>query len=434
MGTIHLGQGANASLQNKINISIVFDYIRRRGRSYRAQIARDLELSAPAVSRAVDHLIQEGLVLQQGIIHNVAGKKPAGLEINTQKGCVIALDVFKEHLKISAADMSGQIIVQSRGKQYAPSTDVVGDLIHDLDDFLSHQESPGKEGEPNRLLPVQAIVIGLPAVINAGTGVVRSAYLYESLENLDLCSPLAERYGVDVYVENDVKLAALAENRIGEGRFHEKTVYIDISDGIAAGIILNNVIFRGARGFAGEIGYMMPFNSTIGPEPQSKTKGYLEEHASVEGIRRQAMEAVNRGEATILSAETDHETATITGAAVFEAALNGDALGNYLIRHSAELMTVAIINSVLVIDPDVVIIGGDIFEMPGVEDLFLQPIREKMSRLLPLEMPEVHLSSLAADSCLIGASLFGIDCYLNAEYPYRIGSDLSTALWQGSRS
>ena len=67
MRATDVARTADANLQNSINISIIFNYLRERGPSYRAQIARALNISLPAVSRAVENLIDHGYVVADGI-------------------------------------------------------------------------------------------------------------------------------------------------------------------------------------------------------------------------------------------------------------------------------------------------------------------------------------------------------------------------------
>lgn len=408
--------GANASVQSRINVSIVFNYLRGRQRSYRAQIARELGLSAPAVSRAIEQLTEKGYLVENGVVRSAGGKKATGVEINARKGSVIAVDPFKEHLKIAAFDLRGRILVKWKGRRYAESKDVAGDLIEDIDHFLALTADSTVAGGHTSLPEVCAICVGIPAAIDSSTGRVCGAYLYESLEGLDPKPQISDHYGIETFIENDVKLAALAENRLGEGKTHRNLVYVDVSDGIAAGIIVENQIVRGAAGFAGEIGYTLPSAHSL--DRSGVTKGYLENHASVEAMRTQAIAAIERGGTSSI---VDHSGGTldaITGEAVFEAANEGDEIASAIVKQSVDLLTHAVLNAVLVVNPEVVVIGGDIYEMPGVRDLFITPMRRKLNDLVPFSPPEITLSSLGADSSLLGAALFGVDSHLSKEYPY----------------
>ncbi|TVR70493.1 MAG: ROK family transcriptional regulator [Spirochaetaceae bacterium] len=418
MKTVSFQSAANPNVQNRINVSLIFNYLRHWGPAYRAHIARDLGLSPPAVSRAVENLVGSGYVLQSGTVTTGSGKKAPLYQINRGKGCVVAIDLFKEHMRIAAVDFSGQVLRKSLGSRYAESDDIQGDVIRDVDRFLA-------ESSDVDLPAVAALCLGVPAAIDRRTGRVTGAYLYNTLKNLDLVPVLSERYGVDVYVENDVKLAALAENRLGEGKEHRNLIYLDISDGIAAGIIVDNQILRGADGFAGEVGFMVP--STENLEYSTFTRGYLENVASVEAVRIQAVQAIQRGARSSLLESAQDDTDRISARMVFEAATAGDQLATNVINRAVDLITLAIFNLVLVLNPEIVVLGGDIYEMPGVRPLILDPIRARFSTMVPFTPPDITLSSLGNDLCLLGASLLGVDNCLNREYPFQIDNESALA-------
>jgi hypothetical protein len=110
---------------------------------------------------------------------------------------------------------------------------------------------------------------------------------------------MERRFDVRCYVENDVKLAAFAENRFGQGTRHRDLVYIDINDGIGAGIILDNRDRARSPGIRREIGYFLSAPSEM--EYTAVTRGYLENRASVEALGRSAAEAIRRGVKTVIS-------------------------------------------------------------------------------------------------------------------------------------
>lgn len=414
MKTVSFQSAANPNVQNRINVSLIFNYLRYRGPAYRAHIARDLGLSPPAVSRAVENLIASGYVLQSGTVTTESGRRAALYEINRRRGCVLAIDLFKEHMRIAAVDFSGRMLRRAFGSRYAESEDIMADLIRDIDRFLA-------ESSRVDLPKMTAICLGIPAAIDRRTGCVTGAYLYKSLKDLDPVPLLSERYGVDVYVENDVKLAALAENRLGEGKAHRNLVYLDVSDGVAAGIIVDNQILRGADGFAGEVGFMLP--STERLEYSTLTRGYLENVASVEAVRIQMAQAIQRGARSVLQDRLGGTAEGMTASMVFEAARKGDELAANVIRHAADLLTLVVFNLVLILNPEIVVLGGDIYDMPGVQELLLEPIKKKFRALAPFSPPEIRLSSLGNDLCLLGASLLGVDYCLDREYPFQIADD-----------
>ena len=105
---------------------------------------------------------------------------------------------------------------------------------------------------------------------------------------------------------------------------------------------------------------------------------------------------------------------------VYRAAGEGDELATALIAESVNYISLAAVNLVLTINPEIVVIGGDIYEMPGVRELFLAPLTDRLERALPFTAPEVELSSLGSEACLLGASMFAGESLLSGKYPFAV--------------
>ena len=89
----------------------------------------------------------------------------------------------------------------------------------------------------------------------------------------------AERLGLDVQIDNDANLGALAEHRHGAGRGHADMVFVKVSSGVGAGLIINDALFRGAAGTSGEIGHLTLDDQ--GPLCRCGSRGCLEAYAAV---------------------------------------------------------------------------------------------------------------------------------------------------------
>ena len=103
-----------------------------------------------------------------------------------------------------------------------------------------------------------SIGIGIPGAVDSGTGRVTHA-VNLGLEGLDLGPRLADRLGVDVRVENDVKAAALGAHHllgVADGIRAHSMAYLNLGTGLAAGIVLDGRLLRGGHGVAGEIGHI----------------------------------------------------------------------------------------------------------------------------------------------------------------------------------
>ncbi len=401
----------NSNLQNEMNVSIIFNYLRTSGAAYRAQISRALNISAPAVSRAVDLLVQKGYLIESGTIKTEQGKKTPKITINSDIGFIVAIDMVKERLQIAIADFSGEIRESRTSFKIGETPDLPNRLISEIKAVAtSYREENGGA------LELKAISIGIPATTNLSTGVLTTV-LYEDLERFDI-KPLLERsFNVPVYLENIAKLSAVGESNCGEGKKCRNMIFLEISNGIGAGIIMNNNLVRGYSGYAGEIGYSLTQKGDL--DSIKLRKGALECIASIESMVSELKRELSLGAESVLKSDRG-AIGRLDAMMLFEAAGQRDALAMCVLDNAAKPLAMCIANLILTLDPEVIFIGGDICHLPGVEALFIEPISAYVAKVLPFKPPLIRLSSLGEKAGIIGAAFMAIETQLTGKYPYRI--------------
>jgi predicted NBD/HSP70 family sugar kinase len=416
MKTLKITRAANANLQNKINMSVVFNYIRENEPTYRARISRGLNISAPAVSRIVDKLIDDGYVIETEKLKIHSGKRPTQLKINSDKCNVVGIDLVKERVKIALSDFTGKIIKTSQGCRITEKIDIGEKLIEEIEDVLEQycQERAIEAQEKN----LKAICVGVPAVVDIDTGHVTDAPLYSGLRNCNLKERLGDYFGVPIYVENVVKLSALGEKHYGEGIDYKDIIFIEVSNGIGAGIIVDNHLIRGTNGSAGEIGLSIVGRENLGYKVLNK--GYLEKNASVETIVERANNAVENGYHSLISESLGEDPGDLTPSSVCQAAMRGDGIANEIITTVVENLALVTINLILILNPQIIVFGGDICNLPEVETLFIDPMLRIVGESIPFDIPPIKISSLGENAGVIGASFLAIESLLLGEFPYTI--------------
>ncbi len=406
MRGLRVSRTINANIQNEINTSIIFHYISAHDRTYRAKIAEDLGISAPAVSRVIESLVADDFVVESGVVPTSRGRKVSELRINTLRGYVLAIDMIKERTRMAICDFRGKIIDHSSGFKYSDSTQVETETILGIDEILKRSD--------RRL---QAIAVGIPAATSSTLYPRITTPLYPGLEGLNIAETLKTRYGVPVYVENVVKLSALAEMNYGAAQNCTDLVFVEVSNGIGAGIIVDGHVYRGANGASGELGFTLQAIESLGYRPANK--GWLEDRASMEGMARRAAETA-RGSGSILLELCGGKPEQLTPFMVCEAALRRDDIAHRIVAETVESLSVGIINLILILNPQVVVLGGDLCRLPGLEEMFVAPLRENVLRSVPFSAPPIAVSALGEDAGILGASLLAIDSLLTSRFPYKL--------------
>lgn len=408
MRTLHVTRTANSNLQNRINISIIFNYVREHGPMYRAQIAKDLGLSAPAVSRGIENLIEEGYVLETEKIRTDSGKKAARVVVNSNKGYVIGIDLMKEPIRIAVSNFNGELLNQYDCFNMNDDIDLERELISEIGRIERLQRNPGD---------LKAICIGIPAVVD-GNGSVTSAILYANLEGRNLKNSLEQAFKVPVYAENDANLSALAECEFGAGRDCRSFVFVEVGHSVGAGIILDRNLYRGFRGAAGEIGFSLVGSGQLGGG--TDRKGSFENRVSIDALLERVMEEARRTRRSLLLEMAKGDPSAVTAALVCQAAVAGDRICRSAVDQIVDLLSAMILDIVLILDPERVVLGGELFHLPEVEWLFVKPIQSRLSKAVPFDTPLVVLSTLHENAVVVGAAHMAVESLLVGVYPYKI--------------
>jgi N-acetylglucosamine repressor len=398
-----LMQAADSRLQSKINRSLVFHYLHEHGLSTRVQVARSIRLSEPTVSRITADLLRDGYILEAGKLVTDGGKRPGLIKVNPNKGHIAVVDLVKARLRMAITNFNGDIVARSDGFPITDTPSICGELIQTLRSFLA--EVPCQ--------PLLALCVGMPAVTEPRTGAPTSGSLYDSWYGIPFRTIMEEAFKVPVFIERDVVLSVLAEKNYGAGKNYRSIAYVEVSNGVATGIIMDNRVIRtmGALGFAGEKDYVQ----AIRKESGRRSATHYDKHFG--SIRRLEEEALHRLPAL---AATDADGAqTVSAADVFTAAHGGDLPARELVAESVGLLSRGIANLVLILHPEIVVIGGELSVMPYVDELFLAPIRENVNRMVPFEMPRMELFSMHEDAILLGGAVAAMDSLLLEEFPFK---------------
>jgi N-acetylglucosamine repressor len=188
---------------------------------------------------------------------------------------------------------------------------------------------------------------------------------------------------------------------------------------VSAGIICDDRLIRGSSGSAGQIAFQV-----INPESErfrSENLGYLDRHASMQGIRARMAEELSRGRRSSVTSIPGIRIDDLDPAAVCQAALDGDELAGEVVAHVVGLLGRGLLNLVLAVNPEVIILGGHVSNLPGAEQLFASAIASYIGQAIPFKVPEVRISTLGEEVVLVGASLRAVEAAVAGSFPYRLG-------------
>lgn len=209
---------------------------------------------------------------------------------------------------------------------------------------------------------VSAVGVAAPGVVDARKGLLLRANNL-AVRSFSFPKALAKAFpGAGVFVENDVRLAALAEARLGAGRGARSIVAVWVGTGIGGAVLLDGELRTGRNRNAGEIGQMLVDRRDARPgEPD----GTLESVASKTAIARFVARRVERGEASVLAKAVTRKDARLSGKELAAALAGGDGLAQKAVERSAKAVGMAMASVFALLSPDLFVLGGGVAEALG---------------------------------------------------------------------
>ena len=297
-------------------------------------------------------------------------------------GYVLAIDFGGTKIAVGSARLEGELILSDRIETQAQQGPRQA-----IERALAAAQRV-RERTPGDCLGVGAVSPG----IIAETGVQLTPNL-PGWDRLPLPAVLRDGLGVSsIAVANDVNAAALAETRWGALAGSEIGVFVTLSTGVRAGLVIGGQVFEGAHGAAGEIGYSVR-------DPADRA-GFAAGHAPLEEFV--GGRALGERAGALLGQ-------SLTAAEVFS---HPDLPGGFLDEWLAEL-TMHVANLAIALDPERIAVGGGLM---AHADRILPGLRERVEAVVPFT-PEVVPARFLHDGALRGAAALALDALAGAPVP-----------------
>lgn len=397
-------------LIKRLNRSRILECLQREGPLSRVELAQLTGISLPAVTHLVAELEAENLVVCVGKGESSGGRPPVLYAYNFQVAYVVGVDLGATNIVAGVTDLDGNVLAVDTMPTFDRDDETVPfveRLIRLIDQVVARAGvDPAK---------VMGLGIGVPGVPDVEKGTLRLApglmpgrSLAESGE-IAVVAPLEERYGWPVHLDNDVNAILRGERWKGALRGVQHGLCVTIGTGIGAALLVNGEVYAGARGAAGEIGYSLI--GALGPIARASGYGPLEAFAAGPGIARRYVEQWKEAMSPAAAATDSLNVDDITARSVALAARRGDKLAVRIWHETADAVGVALANACLLLDPEVVVLGGGVARAP--EELFLERVRHVVETMVPYP-PQVVTSELGDKAGILGAVAIALDARRNS--------------------
>lgn len=360
----------------------LFGLVRTGQASRRRELQDVTGLSRSTVTGRVDQLLASGLLHESGVEHGSRGRPSSVLAFNENYGVVLAADLGATHARVAICDLAGSPLVETtKHLLISDGPDIVLGWLERT--WAKQLRTAAVSGAR-----VVGLGVGVPGPVDFGSGRAIRPPIMPGWDAYPVRRRLADRFGVPGFLENDANVMALGEY-LANFRNCPSFLFVKVATGIGAGIIVDGQLNRGATGGSGDIGHIRLDESPTQPQCACGARGCLAATASGGAIARQLRDLGR-------PAESSRDAVRL--------AEQGDVKAVALIRQAGLLIGDVLATSVSLLNPQVLMIGGD---LPQAQDHFMAALRARLyQRTQPLATRELHVltSSLGERSGIFGAA------------------------------
>ncbi len=373
------------------NTSVILHLAWEAGEISRANLARESGLAPSTISAIVAELLDMELLSESHIARSNGGRPPIVLRFDDDRFQILGVDLGATHVSVALTNLRGRTLAW-RSRDHAVRADPQGTLALVVD--LVREVLAGVGADLGRVV---GLGLGVPSPVEIDDPDHLSELILPAWNGVRPGEWLASRLDLPVFLENDANLCALAEAWHGAGRGLDTLAYIKVGTGVGAGLVVGGEVFRGAHGFAGEIGHTAIDSS--GPPCACGLRGCLQAMVGSQAIVERIQQSLDAAPSSLL---TGLEPLTLV--AVSRAAHAGDPLAVEAVAEAGRYLGIAVANLFNLVNPSRVLLGGG---LTAAGDLLLEPLRAALrERALwaSIAQADVRLGELGDRAAALGAA------------------------------
>ena len=334
--------------KNNIIKRNIIAYMAVNGESTLSELTRELHISVPTMTKLVQELVDDLIVIDLGKVETPGGRRPNVFGLANSAIYFAGINVGRDQMTYVITDLQNNIIKEHTDNSFelVDRPQCLERICQNIETFIAES---GVDRE--KILGVGVSIVGR---VNPETG--RSYKYFTSWEE-SLRDIISSRIGIRVMLENDTCARCYAEYTTGKSKNESNVIYLHMGRGVAIGIVIDGKLYYGKNGFAGEFGHIPFFDNEI--ICACGKKGCLETEVSGIAIEDKIVQLIRNGVNTRLREMYDRgESIHIND--IIAAARNDDNLAIELIEEAGEKVGKAVAFLINTFNPETVIVGGNL--------------------------------------------------------------------------
>ncbi|WP_407564960.1 ROK family protein [Streptomyces sp. 184] len=360
------GPGTLRAMNDRAALELLLEH----GTLSRTRLGNLTGLSKPTASQLLARLEAAGLVIATGTSEGSPGPNAQLYALNPAVAHVVGLDVTAARIRAAVADVTGRTVgsyeltTAKRTGGGAAAEGTVRRVVRAVD-------GAAKDAGLTRA-ELHRAVIGTPGAFDPGTGRLRYASHLPGWHSPTLLEELAAALPMPLAYDNDVNLAAVAEQRRGAARGHDDFVLLWNEEGLGAAVVIGGRLHRGSTGGAGEVGFLPVPGATLVRQVTRANSGGFQELAGAQALAPLARELG-------LAPERGHYAEVAVALVARAAAEPEDPRQAELLDRFAQRLAVGLASVVAVLDPQLIVLSGAVLAAGG----------ERLRTLVQAELAEL---------------------------------------------
>jgi glucokinase len=263
----------------------------------------------------------------------------------------IGVDLGGTNLRIAAVDEHGILLEKlTTGTQVARGRDfVIGEMCDAIQSVITKHQVKGE---------LLGTGIGVPGITDLETGMLYESPNLPGWDHYPVRQEIERRLKTKVILENDANAAAMGEKWLGAARDYPSMCMLTLGTGVGGGIVLNERIWHGMTGMAGEVGHM-----NVEPEGHPcgcGSRGCIEQYASATAIVRMAREAIAAGHAEDLKRSAEGPDKEFNSRIVYQMAVQGDPAAQAIYVKVGRALGITVADLINAFNLNMYVIGGGV--------------------------------------------------------------------------
>lgn len=379
----------NALLKKKIITHYIYN-----GSSTITDLAKELDLSVPTVTKFISEMCEEGYINDYGKLETSGGRYPSLYGLNPESGYFIGVDIKKFAINIGLINFKGDMVELKMNIPFKSenTSEALEELCKLILQFIKKVDI-----DNDKILNININVSGR---VNPESGYSFSQF---NFEERPLAEVLTEKIGFRVTIDNDTRAMTYGEYMKGCVKGEKDIIFVNVNWGLGIGIIIDGKIYTGKSGFSGEFGHTNVFDNEI--ICHCGKKGCLETEASGSALHRILIERIQNGESSILSNRILSKDNVLTLDEIIASVNKEDLLCIEIVEEIGQKLEKQIAGLINIFNPELVIIGGTL-SLTG--DYITQPIKtavRKYSLNLVNKDSAIMTSKLKDKAGIVGACM-----------------------------